>query len=119
MPHKDKEVRKRYMKKWSRQYNQKHKLWKTPRGREKVKQRRLVVHKFLIEHKLMVGCFKCGYKEHHAALDFHHMINNKDTLLCQAKSMTKALMEIEKCVVLCSNCHRVLHWKERHDNTRE
>lgn len=30
-----------------------------------------------------------------------------------AYSKERILREIEKCVVICSNCHRKLHWKQR------
>jgi predicted HNH restriction endonuclease len=30
-------------------------------------------------------------------------------------SKEKILLEISKCKVLCANCHRILHWKERNN----
>jgi predicted HNH restriction endonuclease len=30
-----------------------------------------------------------------------------------------AMEEIKKCIPLCSNCHRILHWEERETYKRE
>jgi len=63
--------------------------------------------------KIERGCNKCGYDDSSAALDFHH-INPEDkelsigTSLYNGVPIEKLLDEIEKCKVLCSNCHRKL-----------
>lgn len=61
-------------------------------------------------------CEKCG-ENHIATLDFHHL-----DPLQKDKSVTKFIyspkkleQEINKCIVLCSNCHRKLHWKEKNN----
>lgn len=64
-------------------------------------------------------CCKCGFN-HPAALDFHHR-DPKDKLyeVCNMprKSIGKEriLCEIEKCDVLCANCHRILHDEQRNN----
>ena len=64
------------------------------------------------------GCKICGEK-HPAVLDFHHRDkNNKvfsvsDGIKLFGFSLSKILLEIEKCDVICSNCHRKLHWEEK------
>lgn len=61
------------------------------------------------------GCVKCG-EDHPAVLDFHHLNDNeKDFNVTQVnrKGFRQVQKEIEKCIVLCSNCHRKLHYKER------
>jgi predicted HNH restriction endonuclease len=30
-----------------------------------------------------------------------------------------AMEEIKKCIPLCANCHRILHWEERETHKRE
>ena len=66
---------------------------------------------------LGLSCIKCG-EDHPAVLDFHHTDpSTKESevsdLVGNGSSMVKIKQEIDKCIVLCSNCHRKLHWKER------
>ena len=63
---------------------------------------------------LKVCCSECG-EDHPATLDFHHTDpNTKEHHPADLRgSKARFLAEIEKCVVLCSNCHRKLHWRER------
>jgi hypothetical protein len=59
-------------------------------------------------------CSQCGYSESLRALDFHH-VNSCDKrrtvshLLAMntEESFLQAVDEASRCVVLCSNCHRV------------
>ena len=68
---------------------------------------------FVTAAKLSAGCVKCGYNEHHAALEYHHIRGNK--LRAIAASMTsswdKLINEINKCEVICANCHNVYHYE--------
>lgn len=55
---------------------------------------------------------KCGYNKHIAALEFHHIDpSNKDYLIGDLKNRKweKIVKELDKCVLLCSNCHRIEH----------
>lgn len=59
-------------------------------------------------------CIRCGYNECYSALDFHHVDPSKKEyeprlLVNGFGSIKKMLKELEKCVMLCSNCHRSLH----------
>lgn len=62
------------------------------------------------------GCIRCPEK-HPACLDFHHRNGKKDKLghIGQFRRFghEQLLAEIAKCDVLCSNCHRKHHHKER------
>lgn len=63
-------------------------------------------------------CVKCGYNKCVAALDYHHLDPNIKTesiskMVTQNKSKEDLLVEIEKCILLCSNCHREFHYMER------
>ena len=67
------------------------------------------------QERLKNGCSVCGIY-HPAILDFHHLDpNSKDFSIAKSrtKSQKRFIRELDKCVVLCSNCHRVLHWRER------
>ncbi len=63
------------------------------------------------------GCAKCGYNEHSAALDFNHIDPSKKTGNIAEKvsnwSLKKLMTEVDKCEVLCANCHRI-HSYETH-----
>ena len=66
-------------------------------------------------------CSKCGYDKCVDALDFHHLDgNDKDYLVSQMQYSTyskeRIIKEMEKCVILCSNCHRDLHFREKEIN---
>lgn len=59
-------------------------------------------------------CSKCGYNDCLASLDFHHIdpkTKNPDGLKMNVRSWNKLLKELNKCILLCSNCHREYHFK--------
>ncbi len=89
--------------------------------RDKIRARALVQieHcKVYIENKKFnQPCVKCGIKKEYL-LDFHH--KNKLTKKCTISDLMKTgcsikmlQNEIDKCVLLCSNCHREYHYFER------
>jgi hypothetical protein len=56
-------------------------------------------------------CQKCGGVFSLAVYDFHH-VGEKDespSYLIANSSLEKIAAEIEKCVLLCANCHRIEH----------
>ncbi len=65
--------------------------------------------------KKTLQCMKCG-QNHPATLDFHHVIkdpsNNKINELIRRNAWSLVYAELAKCVVLCSNCHRIHHHNE-------
>lgn len=57
-------------------------------------------------------CSKCGYNKCIAALEFHHVDpNTKDKDYFNSRGgLTGSLKtELDKCVLLCANCHREEH----------
>ena len=58
-------------------------------------------------------CSNCGYNKCAAALDFHHLDpNQKDFEISRVKNKTITNIvkqELDKCIVLCANCHREVH----------
>jgi hypothetical protein len=60
-------------------------------------------------------CHDCGGTFHKCAYDFHH-INPEEKSFEIAPSLDRnwntLLEEVEKCIMLCSNCHRVRHYRE-------
>ena len=70
---------------------------------------------------LKTRCVQCGYDTCAHALDFHHTDGTQkeheiSDLVYSGSSLEKIKTEIDKCVVLCANCHRELHagngWKK-------
>lgn len=72
---------------------------------------------WLNDYKSNLSCDECGF-DHPAALDFHHVDKfsktaSIGTLVLRGWTLGKILEEIAKCRVLCSNCHRILHYEQR------
>lgn len=61
------------------------------------------------------SCIDCGYEGHPAVFDFHHVEpEHKDFNLAKVKSCKWSdvvQQELDKCVLLCANCHRLRHAK--------
>tara|TARA_R100000655_G_scaffold23626_1_gene47588 strand:- start:1435 stop:1836 length:402 start_codon:yes stop_codon:yes gene_type:complete len=76
--------------------------------------------KYLQDYKLEKGCNKCGYKKHHAALEFNHLDPKLKSGTIAAHvtnwSLKKLMNEVNKCEVLCANCHRIHTWEELQAN---
>jgi hypothetical protein len=90
--------------------------WQTRRNNnDSYHYKRIAVLRASIDRlKLSLGCVFCGYNKHAVVLDFHHLhVDTKvDTIaaLINKKAMESRLVaEINKCVVVCSNCHRLIH----------
>ena len=57
-------------------------------------------------------CAKCGWHGDQAAMQFHHMIpGKKDFILGSVgnKSWDSIKKEMQKCILLCANCHMIEH----------
>ena len=91
-----------------KQYNQK-----------KISKKNLIVEFW--KNELGGKCKKCNESRLHV-LDFHHLEeNSKRTTvseLVQRFGNNNPLIkqEVEKCILLCSNCHRDFHYLEKRDS---
>jgi type I restriction-modification system DNA methylase subunit len=68
--------------------------------------------------KRTLKCQQCG-ENHQCCLAFHHRDPNEkekgiSQVLSDTQSMNRILAEVEKCDVLCFNCHAKLHWNLSH-----
>jgi hypothetical protein len=65
-----------------------------------------------IEHKGS-KCIACGYNKCIKALEFHHLDSKiKDFGISEkgyTRSWEKVKKELDKCILLCANCHREVH----------
>jgi hypothetical protein len=110
--YKCKECQKRYFK----QHYQNNKQYYVDKAAEQTKKF-LDKIEIVKQERLKNGCSVCGMY-HPAVMDFHHLDPNKKEFTIaksRTKSESKFLEELDKCVVLCSNCHRILHWRERNN----
>jgi tellurite resistance-related uncharacterized protein len=90
--------------------------------KEKLKEKRKIYYdsrrKWYNEYKQNLKCSLCD-ENHIACLEFHHTEpDKKDFNISEALGRlnldkNKILEEINKCIVLCSNCHKKLHWNEK------
>lgn len=59
-------------------------------------------------------CEFCGYNKCSSALEFHHKDpTQKDPLGLRAYKLSRLYAEVDKCLLLCSNCHREEHARLR------
>lgn len=83
-----------------------------PSARER---RRAIVNAYLEQNP----CKRCGESDIRV-LDFNHLdpsmkFMGVSRMIYSGKSIEAILEEIEKCEVLCANCHRIVHAEERGD----
>ncbi|MBR9703980.1 hypothetical protein GOV12_01090 [Candidatus Pacearchaeota archaeon] len=107
MPFKDPDKRREYRRKWYYK-NKESEL-------DHIKKRKIKIRKWFEKFKLGLKCSKCN-EDHPATLDFHHK-NNKQKdfaigkMVSEGYSINRVKEELMKCIVLCSNCHRKIHYK--------
>jgi len=112
MPFKDREVARERQKEYSRRWYLKNREDQIRKSKITKRKKRQVWEDYKAKQK----CSHCGAK-HPAIIDFHHIIRkNKrsvNKLATIRSNVPEAIKEAEtKCIPLCSNCHRIHHWKE-------
>ena len=105
MTYKTKEEVNQYNREWYHK-NKERRLALTKKWKDKQRQ-------LYNDYKKTLSCAKCGEAET-CCLDFHHLDpTQKDKSVAQFMTdnngFAKALREIEKCIVVCANCHRKIH----------
>ena len=115
------EKRKEYNCQWSKnnlvkgrirnlRYGKTHRVELAERQRQWQKERK----QYIDDYKLSRGCSVCGYNKCAEVLDFHHSDCRKkgEKKFSIASSLKKGISleiikeEMNKCVILCANCHR-------------
>ena len=62
-------------------------------------------------------CIKCGYNKCVTAMEFHHM-NHKEkdfTISGKSWSFERLKIEVDKCILVCSNCHKEIHYEMKNN----
>ena len=77
-----------------------------------VHKRRRKVRQMAVEYK-GGRCERCGYDRCIDALEFHHINSSGKDFSISDKGYTRSWdrvkEELDKCALLCANCHRELH----------
>ena len=67
----------------------------------------------LLQLKGVSSCGTCGYSKNNVCLDFHHNTGKKEFIISRgyradkmAYPLETIIMEMDKCDVLCHNCHK-------------
>jgi predicted HNH restriction endonuclease len=105
-PEKSKAYHKVYHKKWYEKNKRRHKNTSNANRRRKRTE--------FNTYKTTLACVICGVK-HPAVIDFHHVVRtNKKNVskLVRNNAFSQLRKELKKCIPLCSNCHRILHYEE-------
>ena len=90
----------------------------SPSRLNSTRRRMLRNREFVRNYKEDKSCEICGYNKFPELLVFHHK-NKKEKnkginiLMKSLKNLKIIENEINNCRLLCSNCHRELHLKER------
>ncbi len=112
MPYKDKDKQREK----NREYQKKHYSQKKEYYIQKAKESKLRVKTEYENYKRTLKCEICG-ENHPATLDFHHKEPDQKEFIVSKTicrwSWSSVKKEIDKCIVLCSNCHRKLHYEEK------
>lgn len=84
------------------------------RNRERVKNFRKKIKLKCVEYK-GGQCEKCGYNKCIDVLEFHHLDPTKKDFGIASKGHVKSWdnikKELDKCIMVCANCHREIHYE--------
>ena len=101
------EQNRKYFKKW---YNE-----NKEKQIQKINKRQEEIKRWMTEYKSQLSCEYCGF-DNPLALEFHHVKDKKrknvSYLAAFGASKETILEEIDKCIVLCSNCHQIKHFTD-------
>lgn len=79
---------------------------------EAVQKRRDKLKLLAVEYKGGKCCI-CGYSKYVGALEFHHLNPNNKDFGISSKGYTRSFdlvkKELDKCILVCSNCHKEIH----------
>lgn len=62
-------------------------------------------------------CSKCEQQYHPAVYEFHHLdplTKDRDPSKMLSLSLNRLTAELDKCMLLCANCHRLVHHQDNY-----
>jgi hypothetical protein len=106
----------RYCKECHKERNKKHYVKHKQRYVDTAVKARLARKRWWFEFKSTLCCTKCG-ENRPWCLDFHHTDptikeSSLSLMVSNSSSKERLMKEIEKCIVLCKNCHADYHYNE-------
>ena len=107
---------KEYQRTYHRKWHQRHREKRLARMYE----RKAAIYQYVQNMKSQLYCVDCG-ERHPATLQFHHL-NSEDKVFNisdaarRGTSLDRINKEIQKCIVLCANCHLIRHYNMRKKN---
>lgn len=91
------------------------KAYNASRPRQKQSRDRVRKRKWSLLQYRGGKCTKCGIictEENQAIFDFHHEGEKEINLCPYTRDMETLKREADRCVVVCANCHRLIHWDD-------
>lgn len=83
-------------------------------GAEAVSKRRRKLKQLSIDYK-GGKCSRCGYNKCNAALEFHHFNRSEKSFGLSTKGLCRSWerikQELDKTILLCSNCHKEVEYE--------
>jgi len=113
----------KYYLKCKKQINQKHSEYYLKNKEEinirhkQYNKEKYELNKITMKNLKINGCAICGYNKCDKCLDFHHVNPSDKKFMVNIRDLQrkeyKILEELNKCILLCKNCHYEIHAKER------
>lgn len=131
MPHSNLEQKRAYQKEYQKKWYADPKNAKDKKENAK-KHRSLSLNRnveYVLQYKLKHPCTKCAeyhpeyVEKHPSCLQFHHCKGDKEmevsNLARHLVSIKRLQAEMDKCIVVCGNCHTRMHEEERAEKKKE
>ena len=86
-------------------------MYRCNKCKQKPKHTRTEIKARCVEYK-GGACERCGYNKCNRSLDFHHVTQDKVggiSQLSRTLSWEELKIELDKCILVCKNCHFELH----------
>jgi len=88
-------------------------------NKHKRKESKRRIMEWYEQFKKTLKCERCGMSDYRC-LEFHHLKDKSYLISYRVRRLTnfehaksEVLNEAKKCIVLCSNCHKIIHYEDR------